>query len=388
MLTARIGILRAAYWVCSVLPLRDKIVFASTHASTLGGNMKAIRDELVARGCRAKIVFVRGSRGVGVFGKLRALWNGVRGEYHLATSRVFIVDDYYFPLYVARPKPGTAVIQTWHACGAFKKVGYSVLDKSFGASDELVRRVRIHSNYTACLVASHNAIPAYGEAFGQPAERFVASTGIPRTDVFFDEPRRTAAEHAVRERYALPKGKRVILYAPTFRGDSRHDAAYHDHLDLATMADRLADDYVLLLRLHPFVASQAEIDPRATGFAIDVSDWPDINELMFVSDVLLTDYSSAIYEFSLLERPMVFFAPDHEAYEQERGFYFDYATGLPGPLFTSTEEVASYLAAGEFDIERVRAFREASFDVADGYSSARVVDELILPNLSSNCSAT
>ena len=137
----------------------------------------------------------------------------------------------------------------------------------------------------------------------------------------------------------------------------------------------------MLIRLHPFVRSRTTIGPDLADFAIDVSDHPDINELMLVSDVLVTDYSSAIYEFSLLGRPMVFFAPDYEAYERERGFYFDYRTGVPGPIFETTEALAEYLRAGVFDIERVERFREASFDVADGDSATYVTDELILPSL-------
>src|SRR3954470_10643555 len=129
------------------------------------------------------------------------------------------------------------------------------------------------------------------------------------------------------------------------------------------------------------VRSQTPIGRGLADFAIDVSDYPDINELMLVSDVLVTDYSSAIYEFSLLGRPMVFFAPDYAAYEKERGFYFDYRTGVPGPIFEETEPLAAYLRAGEFDLERVDRFRRASFDVADGGSSARVTDALILPSL-------
>jgi CDP-glycerol glycerophosphotransferase (TagB/SpsB family) len=95
----------------------------------------------------------------------------------------------------------------------------------------------------------------------------------------------------------------------------------------------------------------------------------------------VTDYSSAIYEFALLGRPMVFFAPDYEAYEAERGFYFDYRTGVPGPIFETSEALAAYLRAGDFDIGRVERFRVASFDIADGRSSARVTDELIVPSL-------
>ena len=88
-----------------------------------------------------------------------AAWHAVVAGYYLATSRVFIVDDYFFPIYVIRKRPGTTIVQTWHACGAFKKVGYSVLDKSFGVDDALASRVRIHSNYDVCLVASQVAAP-------------------------------------------------------------------------------------------------------------------------------------------------------------------------------------------------------------------------------------
>ena len=102
---------------------------------------------------------------------------------------------------------------------------------------------------------------------------------------------------------------------------------------------------------------------------------------MLVSDVLVTDYSSAIYEFSLLGRPMAFFAPDYEAYERERGFYFDYRTGVPGPIFETTDELAALSPRREFDLERVDRFRAASFDVADGRSTRRVTDELIVPSL-------
>jgi CDP-ribitol ribitolphosphotransferase len=209
----------------------------------------------------------------------------------------------------------------------------------------------------------------------------VSRLGIPRTDVFFGEERLDRTRAAVRARYGLTEGRRVVLYAPTFRGDSVTDAHATDDLDLGLLREVLGDDHVVLVRLHPFVHSRTVIGPELAGFAIDVSDHPDINELMLVSDVLVTDYSSAIYEFALLGRPMVFFAPDYEAYEAERGFYFDYRTGVPGPIFETTEALARYLRAGQFDLERVARFRAESFDVADGRSTARVTDELIVPSL-------
>jgi CDP-ribitol ribitolphosphotransferase len=126
------------------------------------------------------------------------------------------------------------------------------------------------------------------------------------------------------------------------------------------------------------VRSAFRIGPELAGFVVDVSAEPDINRLMLVSDVMVTDYSSAIFEFALLGRPIGFFAPDLEEYERERGFYFDYRAGVPGPVFTETAELARWLREGPFDTDRVRAFAAASFEVADGRASRRFVDEVIL----------
>ena len=381
VLTIRIVLVRVAFSVARHLRLRRRVVFATAHAATIGGNLSILRDELAARHPNVRTVVLAHRPAAGLRGKIVAAWHAVVAAYYLATSRVFIVDDYFFPIYVIRPRPGTTIIQTWHASGAFKKIGYSVLDKSFGMDDELARRVSVHSNYDICLIGSQAAAVHYAEAFRQPLDHFRSDLGIPRTDVLFGEDRLARSRAAVRDRYGLHDGRRVILYAPTFRGDSVTDARATDDLDLRVLQAALGDDHVLLVRLHPFIRATTAIGPELAAFAVDVSDHPDINELMLVSDVLITDYSSAIYEFSLLDRPMVFFAPDHDAYEKERGFYFDYRTGVPGPIFETTEAVAEYLRAGDFDLERVARFREASFDVADGGSATRVTDALILPSL-------
>jgi CDP-ribitol ribitolphosphotransferase len=123
------------------------------------------------------------------------------------------------------------------------------------------------------------------------------------------------------------------------------------------------------------------IGPELAHFVVDASDHPDINALMLASDLLVTDYSSAIFEFALLGRPILFFAPDHAAYERERGFYLDLRSDLPGPIFETTAELAEHIRRGSFDTERVQRFARASFDVADGHASERFVDAVVLPAL-------
>jgi CDP-ribitol ribitolphosphotransferase len=357
------------------------VILATSHQAELSGNLAYLRDELAARRPSIPVTVMAFRHERGLLGRVRAIAFAARAGYHLAATRAFVVDDYFFPMYVIRPRRGTVRLQVWHAAGAFKKFGYSVLDRSFGADEAFVRRVAIHGNYSLALVSSMAVAPHYAEAFGQPVELFASRYGLPRTDLFADPRRRDRALARLRATYGLPDGRRIVLYAPTFRGDTVGKARYDDLLDLRVLHDALGDEYAVLLKLHPFVRTALEIPPDLAGFAIDASTDPDLNELMLVADVLVTDYSSAIYEFALLGRPIAFLAPDVEAYGGERGFYLDFPGDLPGPVFATTDELAAAIRADAFDLDRVRAFAAASFDVVDGRATARIVDEVLVPAL-------
>ena len=381
VVTLRILAVRVGFWLGSARRPKPRVVLATSHQATLSGNLAYLAEELAKRRPEIPVTVLAFRHGSGVTGRLRALAFAARAGYHLAAARAFVVDDYFFPIYVVRPRPATIRLQVWHAAGAFKKFGHSVLDRSFGADEAFVRRVTIHTNYSVALVSSMSVAPHYAEAFGQPVDLFTSRFGLPRADLFADEARRERALARVRATYGLPDGRRIVLYAPTFRGDSVGKARYDDLLDLRVLHEALGDGHAVLFKLHPFVRAALVIPPDLASFAIDASADPDLNELMLVSDVLITDYSSAIYEFALLGRPIAFLAPDEDAYERERGFYLDFPGDLPGPVFTTTAELAAAVKADAFDLERVRAFAAASFDVNDGHATARIVDEVIVPAL-------
>jgi CDP-ribitol ribitolphosphotransferase len=371
-------ITRLGFAVGSVRPVRRHVVLATAHAARPSGNLAWVLDELRRRDPPIPcLVLAPGTSP----SPLAVLGFTFRAGYHLATARVFVVDDYFFPMYVITPRRGTMRVQVWHAAGAFKKFGYSVIDKGFGADPDLVARVPIHSNYDLALVSAMAVAPFYAEAFDAPLDIFTSYLGIPRTDLLTDLARRAAAEAAVRARYPGISGRRVVLYAPTFRGTSVRLARHADLMDLDVMRRVLGDEWVVLLKLHPFVREGFEIPPGLAGFAIDASAEADVNVLMTVSDVLVSDYSSVIYEFALLGRPILFLAPDEDAYELERGFYFDFRADAPGPIFDTTEALAEAIRAGDHDLERVRAFAAASFDVTDGHATERLVDRVLVPAL-------
>ena len=372
---------RVGFWLGSARRPAPRVVLATSHAATLSGNLAYLAEELAARDPAIPVTVLAWRQQGGITGRLRAVAAAARAGYHLAAARAFVVDDYFFPIYVITPRPGTLRLQVWHAAGAFKKFGYSVLDREFGADEAFVRMVAIHGNYSLALVSSMSVAPFYAEAFGQPVTLFTSRFGLPRTDLFADPARRDRALARIKARYGLPDGRRIVLYAPTFRGASVGQARYDDLLDLRVMHDVLGDDHAVLLKLHPFVRDALVIPADLAAFAIDASADPDLNELMLVADVLVTDYSSAIYEFALLGRPIAFLAPDGDAYRGERGFYLDFPADLPGPVFATTAELATAIKADDFDVTRVDAFAKASFDVVDGHSTARIVDEVILPAL-------
>ena len=372
-LVARLGFL-----VGRLRRVKPHVVLATSHSAVLTGNLAWIRDELARRDPPIPSVEVTPGTSRS---KLAYFASTFRAGYHLASARAFVVDDYFFPMYVITPRPGTTRIQVWHAAGAFKKFGYSVVEKTFGADSDLIAKVRIHSNYDLALVSSMSVAPHYAEAFDAPLEIFTASVGIPRTDLLTNPALRAAAEARVRARYPAIEGRRVVLYAPTFRGASVGHARHADLMDLDAMRRVLGDGWVVLLKLHPFVRTSLVIPEGLEGFAIDASGEADVNELMLVSDVLVSDYSSVIYEFALLGRPILFLAPDEDAYDLERGFYFDFRSAAPGPIFDTTEALAEAIRAGDHDLERVRAFAAASFDVTDGHATARLVDQLLVPAL-------
>lgn len=377
--TVRTILVRVGFAIGRRTPLRPRVLLATAHAGRIGGNLVWIRDELRRTHPEVAIVEFAQAAPRGWWQLVRVAIHMLRAGYLLATARLSVVDDYFFPMYVIGPRSGTEFVQVWHACGALKRFGYSLGDRSFGAGARRSGSIAIHSTYDLCLVSAERFAPFYAEAFGLPIERFTARLGIPRTDLFFDAARSAEAVARVRAKYRIPLDRRVVLFAPTFRGDHITQARSPDQLDLHALRRALGADHVVLLRAHPFVGRWALEGGDLAEFVIDVSDHPDVNELLLMGDVLVTDYSSVLFEFALLGRPVAFFAPDLASYEGERGLYVDYASFVPGPVFSTTEALADHLRKGDADPERIRRFAAESFDIADGHASARFVEEVVLP---------
>ena len=271
-------------------------------------------------------------------------------------------------------RPETKVVQVWHACGAFKRFGFSTADRVFGGSNFKQKLYPLHRNYDVVTVSSPEVIWAYEEAMGLEGKDLVKAWGISRTDVFFDEEFIGKAKAKVKQVVPQSAGKKIILYAPTFRGKVLY-AESPEEMDLRMMKEKLGDEYVLLMKHHPFVKNRPVIDEECGDFAFDVTDTMEIDELLCVSDICISDYSSLIFEYSLFERPMIFFAYDLNEYFDYRGFYYDYDEMTPGPVVSTTEEIIDYITNidSRFDPQQVIAFRDKFMSSCDGKVTERII---------------
>lgn len=296
----------------------------------------------------------------------------------LATAKVLFLDEATDILSHVKMRPETQVVQLWHGCGAFKKFGRSVAEKQFGASSDYMDTHPFHKHYTLVTVSSPEVMWAYEEAMEYPRETGVVQpTGVSRTDVFFDEAFRLRAKQALSALLKQSEGKRVLLYAPTFRGEIM-DARTPDVLDFEALNAALGKDWVLLCKHHPHVRHRPPIPEGCRDFVFDVTDTMTIEDLLCTADVCISDYSSLVFEYALFERPMLFLAYDLEDYFDYRGFYYDYHELAPGPVVRDTAGVIDFVQHLDerFDLARVRAFKEKFMSSCDGRATERIIQRV------------
>lgn len=272
-------------------------------------------------------------------------------------------------------RKGTKIYQLWHACGAFKKFGMSTAELIFGDNRKTLEKYPNYGNLSYVTVSSPEVIWAYEEAMNlKDTKTQVVATGVSRTDVFYDQHFIEQSKAAVYSVCPAAENKKIILYAPTFRGRVAK-AESPDCLDIPAMKRALGDEYVLLIKHHPFVKQPPVVPEDCADFAMDVTKSLEIDQLLCASDVCVSDYSSLIFEYSLFERPMIFFAYDLDDYFDWRGFYYNYDELTPGPVVKETEEIIDYIRHldARFDQAQVHAFKEKFMSSCDGHATDRIM---------------
>ena len=284
-----------------------------------------------------------------------------------------------------RPGKKQVFVQTWHGTPLkkigldVKKTGNVLTNQSKQKSIYTKESKKISYMISPSKYCTEKFISAFGMKEAGKTDK-VLTTGYPRNDFLFkyteDECRQ------IKEKLGIPRDKKVILYAPTFR-DNKYNPAegfeLANFIDFEKAGETLENDFVILFRAHYFISSRIDIS-KYQGFVYDVSNVEDINYLYVISDILITDYSSVFFDYANLRRPIIFYMEDYEEYKNEtRDFYFDIEE-LPGPVTKNQEEALSYVLKFDKNFEpddKYKAFNE-KYNYLDGpMVSKKVLDKII-----------
>ena len=276
-------------------------------------------------------------------------------------------------------REGNVFLQTWHGT-PLKKLGFDIEDIS-SATPKYKQHIYKQSRAWDYLIAANGfSSDTFRRCF--MFENTILNTGYPRNDILYSIDRDQIAA-IIRRNLGIPKDKKTILYAPTWRDDEFYGKGKYKlklHLNLELMKRELKDDYVILIRTHYFIADSIDVSDLS-GFAYNVSKYDDISELYLISDILITDYSSVFFDFANLKRPMLFFTYDLEKYRDVlRGFYIDIEKEVPGPLVFTSEEVIDAINNIDSVAKRYKEKYEEFYNKfcgwEDGQASKKVVESV------------
>ena len=332
--------------------IKNRVLFVSIRSNdTLTGNALSLYQQV--KGCRKQYICRKLPHDIDTAVEISRL---------IMTSRIIVTDDYlkyvrYIPL-----QPQQRLIQIWHACGAFKQFGLR--------GTNLARKtdVATHAQYNLVCVSGQALRAIYADAFDVDINK-VYALGTPRTDVFYDESIKADIRDRIYRAHPDLFGKHVILYAPTFRDVGKDRTQFHPDLDFDLLSESLQEDQVLVVCPHPLMENSI-LDKSYDNIFV-YRDYPT-NDYMMVSDLLITDYSSVIFEYALLNKPIVFFCYDINIYN--RGFYLRYPEDLPGPVITDQKELSEYLASiKDYTVsDQFQNFLDRYMSSCDGRSSERI----------------
>lgn len=351
---------------------KNKVVFVEVRLPEITDSFKLLYERMKLEGYEVHAQFIENIK-PGKWGYIRRCLTMLED---IADAKYVFLNDACNVTSCIRLRRGTRIIQLWHACGAFKKWGMSTAEKIFGENRQNLEKYPNYKNLKYVTVSSPEVIWAYEEAMNlDHKDGQVIPVGVSRTDVFYDQQFLSTAREKTYSVFPKAAHKKVILFAPTFRGRVA-TAESPDCLDIKAMKEALEDEYVLLIKHHPFVKHPPIVPEECRDFAMDVTKELEIDELLCVSDICISDYSSLIFEYSLFERPMIFFAYDLEDYFDWRGFYYNYDELTPGPIVKSTDEIIDYICHIDtrFDKAQVHAFREKFMSACDGHATDRIME--------------
>ena len=353
------GFLNLIYAVFKLFPVRNKITLISRQSDSASEDFLMLKTELKKQSPDTEVKILCKKLRKSPPALFSYMGHILVQMYHIATSRTVVLDSYCIPISILKQRKKLRVIQIWHAMGALKKFGLSIRGEEEGSNPKLAKAMRMHRNYTCVIASGKSCIKPFAEAFGC-SEEIIEIASLPRVDRLMSDKQKQSVKDKIFDRYpelkqAKDYNKSIIVYAPTFR--KRRDISS----EIESLIDEIkAEDRIIVIKKHPLMELSME---ESKGVIIDKSF--STEEMLYIADYVISDYSAIVFEAALLEKRMCYFAFDLDEYKASRSFYLDYESDMPGAVCRNAYEVEAALRDFHFDVEAVRRFARSYVEKTD-----------------------
>lgn len=338
LLKTGIFFLNVIFFFMKLLPVEKKIVYISRQSEDIPIDFYLLKQQMESKFPDYKNIVLVRTIGTGILNKIYYFFHMLCQMYHLATAQMVILDSYCITISVLKQRKSLLIVQMWHALGALKKFGYSILDKEEGSSSKIAKVMKMHRNYTYVFASGENCRVHFAEAFRQPLDK-VKVYPLPRLDLLLNKEYQKEKKLQIKEKYPFLEadGKQIVVYAPTFRKDES---------DIKRGVERLFNvidfqKYNLIYKPHPIS------HVNKIGEKVIYDTFFTTEDMLYIADYVVTDYSAIIFETLLLQKKLVLYAFDYEKYTNARDFYIDYKTLFARYIASTADDVISHLQQDE-----------------------------------------
>ncbi|MDO5415008.1 MAG: CDP-glycerol glycerophosphotransferase family protein [Bacillota bacterium] len=337
--------LNLIYFVIKLFPTTNKVTFISRQSNSPSQDALMLAKELKDKNSNIKVVMLFKK----LDNKIVYCFHIIKQMYHIATSKTVILDSYCIVISLLKHKNDLKVVQMWHALGALKRFGYSILDEEEGSSSKLAEMMRMHKGYDVIFTSSEYCKESFAEAFGYKSDKLKVMS-LPRVDLLRSSKYQATKRDEIYTVYPQLKEKETIVYAPTFR---KSDLIVSDTNAIKKLINEIdKNKYNLVIKVHPL--TNLEI----TEERIIVDNCFSTLDMLSVADYIVLDYSAILYEAALLNKPLFFYAFDLDEYTEKRNFYIDYEKEMPGAICKNANDVTKSIENKIYDVSKVKNFAD------------------------------
>ena len=341
-------VLQIIYQCIKVFPVKEKVTLISRQSNVPSVDFRLIGEEIKSRSEKTKVVYLCKTLPGGVNAKFREKLlyelHMLTQMYHMATSRVVILDTYCIAASLLRHRKSLKIIQLWHSMGTMKLFGYTAIGSAEGSSSKIAEYMHMHANYDYFIAASENYKAHLAGGFGCSADKaFICP--LPRYDLLKSAEYKAKKRKEILKKYPQLEKRKVILYCPTFRKDE-----HEMEKALNELISCIPEGYNLIVKLHPL--SEINISDRRVLKLEEYSTF----DVLFIADYVISDYSCVIYEAGILNLPLCFYVFDMDQYMAKRGFAISFKDDVKGVISKDPSAIMDAIKNDRFDMDEISGF--------------------------------